>query len=104
MTTAGSEVFLSVSSNGIKNLPASTVNSLPTSFITSASTSQLSALQNSPYYSSFSDAIKSSIASATGTTYTSTGSSSTSDSDKLKYSLTSMVLTCLVAKLLIKIN
>ncbi len=66
LIAAGSEIFLSVTSNGIKNLPASTVNSLPSSFFSTATSSQLSSLKSSPYYSSFSDTVKSTVASAAG--------------------------------------
>ena len=49
LTAMSSEVFASISTTGIKNLPAATVNSLPASHLSSATTTQLAALLSSPY-------------------------------------------------------
>ena len=58
-------------------MPAATVNSLTTAQLNGLSMSQLSALTNSPYYASFSAAIKSGLISLTAnikaTTTTSNG-------------------------------
>ena len=58
-------------------MPADTVNSLTTAQLNGLSMSQLSALTNSPYYASFSAAIKSGLISLTAnikaTTTTSNG-------------------------------
>jgi len=51
----------SISSLAFQNMPAATVNALSTDQLNGLSGSQVSALQNSPYYSSFSTSIKSGL-------------------------------------------
>ncbi len=87
-------MFLSVTATAIKNMPAATINSIPTTYFTSATASQAAALKSSPYYSSFSDTIKNSIASASGTTYT---GSSTSSSTQIYCKKASIALSSLIA-------
>lgn len=51
----------SISSLAFQNMPAATVNALSTDQLNGLSATQVSALQNSPYYSSFSSTIKSGL-------------------------------------------
>ena len=97
LTAMSSEVFASISTTGIKNLPAATVNSLPASHLSSATTTQLAALLSSPYYSSFSDSVKSQLATLSG--ISSTGSTGSSDSNVVESStlILSSIATLIVA-------
>ncbi len=80
------EVILAFSSIAISNLPASVINSIPVlplaSIMTLMTNTQLNSLANSPYYSQFSDSVKTNIV------YLTTGqiiTTATSKSDSLKY-------------------
>jgi hypothetical protein len=75
-------------------MPATTINSLPTTYFSSASASQTAALKNSPYYSSFSDSVKTAIATAAGTSTTSTSPSS--DSNMIKINILSLIFTMII--------
>ena len=82
-------------------MPAATINSLPSTYFSSATADQAAALKSSPYYSSFSDSVKSSIASASGTSYT--GSGSTSGSSQLNFNKAGLLIT-LIALILFRAN
>ena len=71
-------------------MPADTVNSLTTAQLNGLSMSQLSALTNSPYYASFSAAVKSGLISLTANTKAIT----TSKGLKLNINLISLI-SCL---------
>ena len=74
-------------------MPADTVNSLTTAQLNGLSMSQLSALTNSPYYASFSAAIKSGLISLTANIK---ATATTSKSNGLKLSFNFILLiTCL---------
>jgi hypothetical protein len=111
LTTAGSNVFLSLTATAVQNLPASTVNSLPTTYISSATASQLSAFKNSPYYSSFSDSIKNTvIAASAGRTVSATTAAPsvtttrlTGSSDRVIFSATNSVVCLLIGIIMIKL-
>ena len=74
------EVWLSFSATAIKNIPSTTVNNLPSSVLALTTTSQLGAFYTSPYYSSFSESVKTSLTQLSNgqtlTTSTGTGSGS----------------------------
>jgi hypothetical protein len=89
---------LSVTDTAIKNMPAATINSIPTTYFSSASASQTAALKNSPYYSSFSDSVKTAVATAAGTSTTSTSPSS--DSNMNQFNIFNLIF-CLTIILLI---
>ncbi len=93
---AGSDAFLSLTSLGIKNLPAATVNSLPTSYLTIMSTNQLNAFTNSPHYSDFSSTVKSLLDSLSTGSYTSPSTTS-SKSSLAKFDFVCMIWTILTA-------
>ena len=90
-----------VTSTAVKNLQAATVNQLSSSYFSGASSTQLAAFISSPYYSGFSDSIKSTISTASGATTT---SSTTSDSGQIGYSLAYLILSAIVALVCLKIN
>jgi hypothetical protein len=68
------EVWLSFSSNSLKNMPADTVNALPSSVLKLTTTSQLAAFYTSPYYSSYSDSVKSTLTQLTNVQIVTTSS------------------------------
>jgi len=74
-------------------MPAATINSLPTSYFSSATASQTAALKNSPYYSSFSDSVKTAIATAAGTASTTT---TPSDSNIIKFNTLCLIFCTLM--------
>jgi hypothetical protein len=78
-------------------MPADTVNSLTTAQLNGLSMGQLSALTNSPYYASFSAAIKSGLISLTANikaTTTTTTTTSKSNGLKLNFNFI-LLITCL---------
>jgi hypothetical protein len=79
-------------------MPADTVNSLTTAQLNGLSMSQLSALTNSPYYASFSAAIKSGLISLTANIKATT---TTSNGLKLNTNLITL-FSCLFAFSLLK--
>jgi len=91
------EVWLSFSTTAIKNMPAETINALSSTILKLTTTTQLSAFYTSPYYSSYSDSIKSSLTQlSNGQTLTTATGSSGSNMIKFKW-LNSLSLTILMA-------
>ena len=93
------EVWLSFSSLAVKNMPAETVNALPSSVLKLTSTTQLAAFYTSPYYSSYSDSVKSTLTQLSNgqTSTTAGGSSGTSGSDNIKFNNICFISSILMA-------
>ncbi len=93
------EVWLSFSTTAVKIMPAVTVNALSSNILKLTTTTQLAAFYTSPYYSNYSDSIKSSLTQLSNgqTSTTATGSSG---SNMIKFeliSLSSIILINLIA-------
>jgi hypothetical protein len=82
------EVWLSFSTTAIKNMPAETVNALSSSILKLTTTTQLEAFYTSPYYSSYSESMKSTLTQLSNgqTLSTSTGVSGSNGSNMIKCS------------------
>ena len=91
------EVWLSFSSNSLKNMPADTVNALPSSVLKLTTTSQLAAFYTSPYYSSYSDSVKSTLIQLANGQTSTTGSTGTSGSDNIKFNSICFISSILMA-------
>ncbi len=101
INSMSAEVWLSFSATAIKNMPNTTVNSLPSSVLALTTTSQLGSFYTSPYYSSFSDSVKTSLTQLlngqTLTTSTVTGSGSI----LIKFDFAFLIISISTALLLI---
>jgi len=92
LSTLPASTISSISASAFSIMPADTVNSLTTAQLNGLSMSQLSALTNSPYYSSFSTSIKSGLTSLTANA---AATAKTSSGLKLNFNMISLI-SCLI--------